>query len=221
MGDPTDITIEDTVEKPRLSHTKATRNDWLTAARDRLVSAGVGDVKILTLAQHLGVARSSFYWYFADRADLLDALLADWEARNTRCIVEKCEQPAKSISEALCNFFACFVDPQLFDHGLDFAIREWSRRDTELRQRVDAADTARIASVTAMFVNHGYETQDADARARILYFMQLGYHALEVNEPMDIRMSRIEGYLLGFTGRPADNLAVEEFKNFALSLGLT
>ena len=221
MDRPTDIPIEDTVEKPRLSHTKATRNDWLTAARDRLVSAGVGDVKILTLAQHLGVARSSFYWYFADRADLLDSLLADWEVRNTRCIVEKCEQPAKCISEALCNFFACFVDPRLFDHGLDFAIREWSRRDTELRQRVDAADAARIASVTVMFLSHGYETQDADARARILYFMQLGYHALEVNEPMDVRMSRIEGYLLGFTGRPADNLAVEKFKNFALSLGLT
>ena len=41
--------------------------------------------------------------------------------------------------------------------------------------------------------------------------MQLGYHALEVKEAMEVRMSRLESYLLGFTGEPARPGVVEDF----------
>ena len=115
----------------------------------------------------------------------------------------------------MCNFFRCFIDPDLFDQGLDFAVREWSRRDSNVRQRIDTADKVRIAALTAMFERHGYSARDSDARARILYFMQLGYHALEVHESMDVRMGRIEPYLLGFTGVDPDPETVAEFRRFA------
>ena len=73
-----------------------------------------------------------------------------------------------------------------------------------MRQRIDAADAARIAAVTAMFARYGYDAYEADTRARILYFMQLGYHALDQTEPMETRLSRTEGYLRGFTGAEPD-----------------
>lgn len=199
------------------AHVKATREDWLNAAKEVLISQGAADVKVLSLGKKLGVSRSSFYWYFKDRKDLLQALLADWERRNTRSIVAKCDQPSANITEAVCNFFRCFIDEGLFDQGLDFAVREWSRRDKAVRKLIDAADTVRIASITAMFQRFGYQAQDADARARILYFMQLGYHALEVREPMDLRMSRLGPYLKGFIGADPDPQAMAEFRTFALS----
>jgi AcrR family transcriptional regulator len=37
----------------------------------------------VALGARLGVSRSSFYWYFESRQDLLDALLDAWEVRNT------------------------------------------------------------------------------------------------------------------------------------------
>ncbi|MEX0338650.1 MAG: TetR/AcrR family transcriptional regulator [Arenibacterium sp.] len=213
---PDDILKE---TEPRHGNSKVTRNDWLRAARDTLVTKGVGDVKILTLSGELGVARSSFYWYFSDRADLLAALLADWEARNTRCIVEKCGQVAGSIGEAACNFFECFIDDALFDQRLDFAVREWSRRDNKVREMIDAADQQRLEAVTLMFARHGFTPADADARARILYFMQLGYHALDVREGMETRMSRIEAYLKGFTGETATPDVIDAFKQKAFRVG--
>lgn len=199
-------------------NTKVTREDWLQAARDTLVSKGVADVKILPLANYLNVARSSFYWYFENRVDILNALLDEWEARNTKCIIEKCALPAQNISRAACHFFECFVDPSLFDQGLDFAIREWSRRDPSIRAKIDMADQTRIDAVIKMFQRHGYTTTDADTRARILYFMQLGYHALEINEPMSVRMSRIEGYIKGFTGQDADPASIKAFSDWAMAL---
>ena len=66
-----------------------------------------------------------------------------------------------------------------------------------------------------MFRAHGYGAADADARARILYYMQLGYHALGVAEPMDLRMSRIGPYLEGFTGRAPREEVVAAFREFA------
>ena len=202
---------DDPDKDPLSGHAKVTQTDWLNMARAVLVNEGVADVKILGLAARMGVSRSSFYWYFKDRADLLSALLEDWEARNTAQITQHCAQPSANITEMVCNFFRCFVDPAKFDHGLDFAVREWARRDPSVRARVDQANALRIDAMIAAFERHGYAPADADARARILYFMQLGYHALEVREDMDTRMSRVGAYLRGFTGQDPDKAALAAF----------
>ena len=67
-----------------------------------------------------------------------------------------------------------------------------------------------------MYARHGYAPEDADTRARILYYMQLGYHALEVQEDMALRLSRVPGYIEGFTGQSPDPVALQAFSDFAL-----
>ena len=210
---------DDPDKEPLVGHIKVTREDWLNVARDILVTDGVAEVKVLAIGTRLEVSRSSFYWYFKSRKDLLSQLLDDWEARNPARIEDHCAAPAATITGAVCNFFRCFMDPAHFDQGLDFAIREWSRRDGQVRRRIDLADKARIKAVTAMFARYGYDSYEADVRARILYFMQLGYHALDQTEPMADRVARTRGYLLGFTGQEADPAALADFTEFAESLG--
>ncbi len=205
---------DDPDKAPLVGHVKVTREDWLNVARDVLVTEGVAEVKVLTLAARLDVSRSSFYWYFKNRSDLLSALLAEWEGWNTRLICDHCALPAPTITAAVCNFFRCFVDPERFDQGLDFAVREWSRRDGSVRARVDQADAARITALTEMFGRYDYPFKEADTRARILYFQQLGYHALDVVEPLEERISRIAEYLLGFTGQTPKDAECEAFKAF-------
>lgn len=212
------LTRDDPDQDPLVGNAKVTREDWLNVARDLLVGEGVGEVKILKLSNQLQVSRSSFYWYFKDRADLLNALLDEWEVRNTNSVIRHCAAPSSSITAGLLNFFRCFVDPDQFDPGLDFAVREWSRRDDTLRARIDAADTARLQAVIDVFATHGYSDYEAETRARIVYFMQLGYHALELRETAQVRMSRLEGYLLGFTGVQPEAELVAEFCQFALDV---
>ncbi len=208
---------DDPDRQPLVGHVKVTREDWLNVARDILINDGVAEVKILGIGERLEVSRSSFYWYFKSREDLLDALLQEWEARNTSTIVQYCEKPAETICEAVCNFFRCFIDPKLFDQGLDFAVREWSRRDNTLRKRIDRADRLRLEAISAMFARFGYADTEAEVRARILYFMQLGYHALEVRESMEERMNRLQGYLEGFTGVRATLRDYRDFRDFAFT----
>ncbi len=221
MRDTPLLDRDNPAHEPLGGHTKVTRNDWLNIARDVLVNDGAAEVKILKLADLLSVSRSSFYWYFQNRQDLLDALLDEWSTRNTAQIIAHCQMPAANITEGCCNFFRCFVNPEIFDSGLDFAVREWTRRDPVLRDRVDTADEARIAAVITMFEKFAYPAPEADARARILYFMQLGYHALKVSEPMELRISRVDAYIAGFTGRPTDQTALAEFITYIRTNNLT
>lgn len=195
-----------------IGNTKATREDWLKAALDILVSDGVGEVKILTIGERLNVSRSSFYWYFKSRQDLLDALLEHWDATNTAGLVRQTSMPAKTITEAVCNVFRCSVNPALFNNALDFAVRDWARRSEKVSRILSRSDQTRVEALTEMFVRYNYREVEALTRARILYFMQLGYNIAELNETLEERLTLIREYILGFTGVEASK---EELDTFA------
>ena len=194
---------------------KATRQDWLNVALDILITDGVGEVKVLAIGQRLGVSRSSFYWYFKSRQDLLDALLAHWEQTNTAALVAQSLQPADTITQAACNVFRCFVNPQLFNNELDFAVRDWARRSGKVRKILDRSDETRIEALKAIFLRFDYEPVEALTRARILYFMQLGYNVAELNEALEDRLKLMPEYLLGFTGKQAMASEIEEFATYS------
>ncbi|MEM7303520.1 MAG: TetR/AcrR family transcriptional regulator [Pseudomonadota bacterium] len=185
---------------------RLTREDWLKAARDVLLSKGVEQVKIMTLARAIGGSRSSFYWFFKDRQDLLDELFQHWLSTNTNAIVEQAQRPSASISQAVLQVFECWVDDAVFDARLDFAVREWARRAPEIRAALDKADQERVEALEAMFTSHGFEETEAFVRARTLYFMQIGYYALEVDETIDERLKLVPTYVFNFSGEwPAES----------------
>jgi AcrR family transcriptional regulator len=210
--------MDATPDSPPKGNVKVTREDWLDRAAKVLVARGVSQVKVLTLANQLGVSRSSFYWYFQSRKDLLDQLLARWEGQNTRAILDHAARPAGNICRAVMHLFECFIDPRQFDPRLDFAVREWARRSPEVRARLDAADEARVAAIRDMLLRHGYEATEAFTRARIIYFMQIGYYALVENEPFETRFALLKPYLVSFTGQEPDPAEMAAFQVVARRL---
>jgi len=206
-------------KEPLTGNIKVTREDWLNVAMDILISDGVGEVKVLPIGERLGVSRSSFYWYFKSRQDLLDALLEQWEATNTAALVRHCQLPAKTVTQAVCNLFRCFVDHSLFNNQLDFAIRDWARRSGKVRKILDRSDQTRIGAIQHMFERYGYKGLEAVARARTLYFMQMGYNVAELNETMPDRLKLIPDYLQCFTGVEASDQEIREFTDYSTNIG--
>jgi AcrR family transcriptional regulator len=204
-------------DDPRGGNVKATRQDWLDAAMALLVQGGASEVKVLSIGARLGVSRSSFYWYFKDREDLLGQLLREWERTNTDVLRHHCAMPARTITEAVCNLFRSFVGKDQFNYRLDFAVREWARRDSSIRRVIDRADTARTKAIAEMFERHGYDAAEADIRARVLYYQQVGYYTLDLAEPLEARLARVAGYLHAFTGVHADPAEVAAFCAYARS----
>lgn len=188
---------------------RTTREDWLNTALDTLVSEGVVQVKVALLAQKLNCARSSFYWYFKNRTELLDAMLDYWASTNTKLLVEVASAPAESIGYALSNLLSAFVSRRNYDTKLDFAIRDWSRRSGTVRRVLDLNDGARLEAIAGMFRRFDYPYSEADVRARIVYFTQIGYDTQDTHESHETRMSRARDYLYCLTGKEPSEAEVK------------
>lgn len=206
---------DDPNRDPLVGNIKVTREDWLAMAMQVLIGDGVERVKVLTLADRMGVSRSSFYWYFKSRQDLLDALLAHWQSTNTAAIIRQSELPADTITGAVCNVHRCVANPGLFDTALDFAVRDWARRSGKVSQILDQSDARRIEALTAMFVRYDYSQIEALTRARVLYYMQLGYDLAQLNETMEQRLAMVSQYLFVFTGQKPLPQEIEDFGDYA------
>lgn len=180
---------------------RGSREVWMDAGRQALISSGVDAVKIQPLASQLQIARTSFYWFFKDRNALLDALLEEWDAKNTGAFIEACGAYAETISEAVLNLIVVFHDEALFEPQLDFAIRGWAHKSDVAAARVHEADEARLATIRAMFMRFGFAEDEADVRARTVYLTQIGYIAMQVSETVPVRMARAPGYVKTFCGQ--------------------
>ncbi|MEM1352656.1 MAG: TetR/AcrR family transcriptional regulator [Pseudomonadota bacterium] len=203
---------------PLIGNVKVTREDWLKLALSVLVRDGVEGVKIQLLGVRLGVSRSSFYWYFKSRQDLLDALLDHWQATNTSALVARAEAPATSITEAVGNVFRCVINPALFDTRLDFAIRDWARRSPKVRRVLRRSDDQRLGALQSMFERFDYPPLESIARARILYYMQIGYDDAQLGEPMAERNRLLAPYLVGFTGQHPTDAELADLRAYANAL---
>ncbi len=206
---------DDPEAEPLIGNVKVTRDDWLNVAMDVLISDGVEQVKVMNLAERMAVSRSSFYWYFKSRQELLDALLARWQATNTAALIAQSELPAETITAAVCNVQRCVVNTELFDTALDFAVRDWARRSGKVRRMLDQSDARRLAALRAMFTRFNYDETEAETRARVLYYMQIGYDLAQLNEPMSIRLSMVPHYLYVFTGVEPRPEEITEFSAYA------
>jgi AcrR family transcriptional regulator len=192
--------MDQTVETVRGS-----ADTWLDCAYESLLEGGVESVRILPLAKKLNLARTSFYWFFRDRDELLDALIARWEEKNTGNWIKRNEAYADSICEAMLNIFDCWFDGALFDTRFEAAIRNWAQQSPQITRLIQKDDKQRIDVLTATFVRFGYDAHIADVRARTTYLTQVGYAATQPNESFKTRMKRIPEFVEIFTGvRPQD-----------------
>lgn len=184
---------------------------WLRAASDALLESGVDAVKILPLAKRLGLSRTSFYWFFADREALLAALVARWRDKNTSGIVRQSEAYAETLAEAMLNVFDCWLDEELFDTRFEFAIRSWSLQSAEILSEVREADRIRVEALTRMFERFGLGHHAADVRARTTYLVQIGYISMQSQENLGDRMRRIGDYIAIFTGQAPRQRELDRF----------
>ncbi len=194
-------------EKPR----RHSREDWLETALAVLVDSGIEDVQITRLATRLEVTRGSFYWHFTDRGDLVDALIDAWRNQNTGVMVDALEGSG-SLTEGILRLFSVWVDHDQFDPKLDQAMRDWARRSEEVHAIVIEEDDRRIETIAQFFRRFGYQDPEAFIRARVIYFTQVSYYALEIREPMDRRMSYLSAYFRCYTGQEMDEAVAQDYR---------
>jgi AcrR family transcriptional regulator len=186
-----------------LATRRLSREDWIAVARQTLVAAGVEDVKVDLLAHRLRVTRGSFYHHFEHRQALLDALLEDWVSSNRREIAA-----VHATGADMKHLFRVWIWEDREFPAFDIAVRAWARKAERVARAMREIDDAWVALLQSLFEAKGVAAPESFVRARIMYFHQVGYYALSIDENLAERVALVPHYYAALTGSAApENLA--------------
>ena len=126
---------------------RLTRDDWLDAAFHAVVEGGFDAVRVLVLAEQLGVTRGSFYWHFADHAELISALLSRWREREItldQSFQDSATDDPVADLERLLDVALAHAGPDLQNMRFELALRGVGRRDAAVAGMLSDVDKQRM-----------------------------------------------------------------------------
>lgn len=174
---------------------KIPAEQWVAAARAVLVEDGIDAVKVHRLADRLGVSRGGFYHHFADHADLLDRLLADWEASVEFVPAGLAPKTAAEALAAIDVMVSHLLSEQRYDPRFDMAVRAWAHADEKAHKAVRRSDQRRLNALMRIFLALGCDDEESLVRARVFYFHQIGYYAIGLKETRAERHGHVQTYI--------------------------
>lgn len=170
MGTPTK-------KQKRTDSSKLTRNDWLDAAFNAVVEGGFEHVRVLALAQTLGVTRGSFYWHFTDHADLVAALLARWreqEAASEQLLQAAVTDDPQADLEQLLDAALAHAGADLENMRFELALRGLGRRDPAVASLLVDVDRTRLGLFVSKFQRLTGDPKVAADLAALFYLAIVG-----------------------------------------------
>jgi AcrR family transcriptional regulator len=161
------------------------RRDWVTAALSALSEGGIEAVKVERLAATLGVSKGSFYWHFADRRELLKALLEFWATEFTSQLIDSSSmQPNPRLRLQALGDEALEAKAGTLDVAqTESALRAWAALDDQARDGVRRVDADRLDYLTSELRAVGAPAAEAETLAKAVYLALLGLYTARTYTP--------------------------------------
>ena len=156
-----------------------TRQDWVDAAWSALQKGGPDMVAVNPLAKQLGAARSSFYWHFRDRAELLQAALGEWEKERTDATITMVLDQADPRERLRTLITMAFADPT--EAGADITLTAHAS-DPIVGPVLERVIGRRIDFLCSCFEDLGFGAESR-TRAVIAYSAFAGWLQLSYSVP--------------------------------------
>lgn len=152
---------------------------WIASAFDAVADGGIDAVRVEPLAKALAITKGSFYWHFADRRALLDAMLAAWTEGRIAAIRE--QAAARGAPDAVLRDLADLYTRHANIRGLaiELAIRSYARNEEAAAKAVRSVDRERLRHVGELFAALGWPRAEAQARAILFYSYLFGQSLLD------------------------------------------
>ncbi len=154
--------------------TRTPRSRWIEEGLRALAAGGPDAVRVEALAQALGVTKGGFYGHFADRNALLGEMLDTWEKRSIDEVLERVERHGGDVRARLRLAGALTFSSELLP--IDLAIRDWSRRDRAVADRLRRVDNRRMDYLRLLFSALCAGEEEAEARSTLAFSLVIGHH---------------------------------------------
>jgi AcrR family transcriptional regulator len=152
---------------------RVSKQEWLTKGLAILAAEGASAVSVERMARELGIAKSGFYWHFADRDALLREMLDHWAHEYTKVVTENAELASLTGEQRLRRTMH-----MILDHGLtqyDLSIRAWAAYEPRAARAMRKVYRLRLDFIRAAFADCGLKGEDLEMRARLF----VGYQSWE------------------------------------------
>lgn len=157
------------------------RRTWIDAGLALLAEEGPDAVRVEVLAQRLGVTRGGFYRQFTGRADLVDAMLDEWEQRSVDEVRARVESEGGDVPSKVKRAGMLTFSPELVP--LDLAVRDWARRDADVATRLRRVDNRRIEFLRELLTTDAVSADEVEARALLAFSLAIGTHLIAADHP--------------------------------------
>jgi AcrR family transcriptional regulator len=138
-----------------------------------LAAGGPDAVRVEALAKDLGVSKGGFYWHFDDRRALLEETLDTWEKTGTEDVIASVDSGLDDPRAKLRLLFELAPAAKgLF--AVELALRDWSRRDGDVAERLHRVDNRRMAYLRSLFAQLCADEGEVEARAMLAYSLFVG-----------------------------------------------
>ena len=171
-----DNSMVDNKKSKRLS-----RKDWIRAALELLTAKGVEGVKIVPLAERLGVTSGSFYWHFKNRRNLHEALLEYWEREMTDAAIVAAKDFDGLPEERIWGLMEQVMSAGFARYAL--AIWHWAQSDIAAQTVFQRALEKRFNFAKWVFMEAGFDAIQAEARGRMMVVYMMGESTLIPDAP--------------------------------------
>ena len=144
---------------------RLSREEWLARALEVLGRKGAGKLTVESLARQLGVTKGSFYWHFRDRADFFRQLIEYWDERFTQTVIAQISELGGPAEERLLELMRLVLSKRL--DRFEMPVRAWAQQNPALAPLVRKVDRHRISFVRSLFLEMGFDEDEAEMRTRI------------------------------------------------------
>ena len=156
--------------------TRTPRSRWIEEGLRALAAGGPDAVRIEPLARALGVTRGGFYWHFDDRRALLEEMLDSWERASTDETLARVEREGGDARAKLRRAGALTFSDWLLP--IDLAVRDWSRREPTVAERLRRVDNRRMEYLRSLFGAFCPDEDEVEARSMLAFSLGIGNHLM-------------------------------------------
>lgn len=177
--------------------TRTRRDQWVEVGLRALAAGGPDAVRVESLAQVLGVTKGGFYGHFADRSALLAEMLDTWERRSTDDVVRQVDGERGDARAKIRRAGALTLSRDLLP--VDLAVRDWSRRDPTVAERLRRVDNRRMDYLRSLFAEFCPAPDEVEARSMLAFSLVIGNHFIAADHGPSTRadvLDRIRQHLL-------------------------
>jgi AcrR family transcriptional regulator len=184
-----------------MAKVRVPRRAWVDQGLRALAEGGPANVRIETLARSLGVTKGGFYGHFADRPALLTEMLDTWEHEVTDLLIAQVDGGSQDVGakarlRRLFDVVSVVEEDPTIGITVEFAIRDWARRDPEVARRLRQVDRRHTDYLRSLLREFCADELEVETRCLILMSVRLGDHMLVADGAAHSRAEVIERVMI-------------------------